>query len=128
MMNDVVVYGAALQELIEEAGLATLNIPSMVKSHVALASYLVEDTFGSVGDIAKNVITHYHGAARKQVRSHAPPMSPPVSIHSGSSVLASFKRAPVMVVICSGGAYHGELRKKIVDRLFEARFFRREYV
>ena len=44
------------------------KIPSMVKSHVTLASYLVEDAFGSVGDISKNVMSHYVGAGRMQVR------------------------------------------------------------
>ncbi|CAM9140186.1 unnamed protein product [Hapterophycus canaliculatus] len=60
----------ASNELIEEAGMAIINkIPSMVKSHVDLASYLVEDAFGSVKDISKNVISHYTVAASMQVLS-----------------------------------------------------------
>lgn len=43
------------------------KIPSMVKSHVDLASYLVEDAFGSVRDISKNVISHYTVAGSMQV-------------------------------------------------------------
>lgn len=43
------------------------KIPSMVKSHVDLASYLVEDAFGSVRDISKNVVSHYTVAASMQV-------------------------------------------------------------
>eukprot|EP00903_Cladosiphon_okamuranus_P017946 g16513.t1 len=54
--------------LIEEAGMAIVNkIPSMVKSHVDLASYLVEDAFGSVRDISKNVVSHYTIEASMQV-------------------------------------------------------------
>ncbi len=60
--------GIVLQELMEEAGVAIVNkIPSMVKSHVALASYLVEDAFGSIRDISKNVIRHYTVAGSTQV-------------------------------------------------------------
>lgn len=56
------------QALIEEAGVAIVNkIPSMMKSHVDLASYLVEDAFGSVRDISKNVVSHYTVAASTQV-------------------------------------------------------------
>lgn len=43
------------------------KIPSVVKSNIDLASYLVEDAFGSVKDISKNVIAHYSVAARMQV-------------------------------------------------------------
>lgn len=58
------------QELIKEAGMVIINkIPSMVKSHVDLASYLVEDAFGSVRDISKNVISHYTVAASMQVKT-----------------------------------------------------------
>eukprot|EP00752_Nemacystus_decipiens_P006311 g5691.t1 len=58
----------ASNALIEEAGMAIVNkIPSMVKSHVDLASYLVEDAFGSVRDISKNVMSHYTVAASMQV-------------------------------------------------------------
>ena len=61
-------YDTVMKELVEEAGLPIVNnIPSMVKSHVNLASYLVEDAFGSVADISKNVISHYMGAGRMQV-------------------------------------------------------------
>ncbi|CAM9617791.1 unnamed protein product, partial [Ectocarpus fasciculatus] len=60
----------ASNELMEEAGMAIINkIPSMVKSNVDLASYLVEDAFGSVRDITKNVVSHYTVAASMQVLS-----------------------------------------------------------
>lgn len=49
--------------------MAIINkIPSMVKSNVDLASYLVEDAFGSVRDISKNIISHYTVAGSMQVR------------------------------------------------------------
>lgn len=44
------------------------KIPSMVKSNVALASYLVEDTFGSVRSICKNIVAHYYLSASTQVK------------------------------------------------------------
>lgn len=48
--------------------MAIINkIPSMVKSNVDLASYLVEDAFGSVRDISKNVVSHYTVAGSMQV-------------------------------------------------------------
>lgn len=43
------------------------KIPSMVKSNVDLASYLVEDAFGSERDITKNVVSHYTVAGSMQV-------------------------------------------------------------
>lgn len=56
------------QALIEEAGLAIINkVPSVVKSNIELASYLVEDAFGSVRDISNNVTSHYTVAASMQV-------------------------------------------------------------
>lgn len=56
------------QELVENAGMAIISkIPSVVKSNVELASYLVEDAFGSVKDISKNILAHYGVAATTQV-------------------------------------------------------------
>lgn len=43
------------------------KIPTIMKSNIDLASYLVEDTFGSVRDISKNVIAHYYVAGTTQV-------------------------------------------------------------
>lgn len=43
------------------------KIPSMVKSQVDLASYLVEDAFGSIKDISKNVQSHYTVQGSMQV-------------------------------------------------------------
>lgn len=60
---------AVLQELAQEAGETIVNkIPSMVRSHVTLASFLVEDAFCSVGDMSRNVISHYMGTGRRQAR------------------------------------------------------------
>lgn len=56
------------QNLVKKAALPIVNkIPSMVKSHIDLASYLVEDAFGSVRDISKNVVSHYYVAGSMQV-------------------------------------------------------------
>lgn len=53
----------------EKAGLPMINrIPTMMRSNIDLASYLVEDTFGSVRDIAKNVVAHYFLAGSTQVK------------------------------------------------------------
>ena len=58
------------------------KIPSMVKSHVDLASYLVEDAFGSVRDISKNVVSHYTVAASMQVGFHmdGSPLEPTIGL------------------------------------------------
>ena len=86
-----VAYGTVLQELNEEAGVSIVKkVPGMVKSHVTLASYLVEDAFGSVGDISKNVISHYMGAGRMQVWLSCPYV-PPEPIHY-SPTLPQFQR------------------------------------
>lgn len=56
------------QKLVATAGMPIVNkIPTIMKSHIDLASYLVEDTFGSVRDISKNVIAHYYVAGSTQV-------------------------------------------------------------
>lgn len=56
------------QNLVAKAGMPIINkIPTIMKSHIDLASYLVEDTFGSVRDISKNVIAHYYVAGTTQV-------------------------------------------------------------
>lgn len=49
------------------------KIPTIMKSHIDLASYLVEDTFGSVRDISKNVVAHYFVAGTTQVFTPPPP-------------------------------------------------------
>lgn len=43
------------------------KIPTLVKSNVDLASYLVEDAFGTVQDVFKNISRHYTVAASTQV-------------------------------------------------------------
>ncbi|CAM9455743.1 unnamed protein product [Ectocarpus sp. 4 AP-2014] len=64
------VNSPASDELVKKAGWAIINkIPTMVKSRVDLASYLVEDAFGTVRDISKNVMSHYFVAATSQVLS-----------------------------------------------------------
>lgn len=56
------------QALVAKAGLPIVNkIPTIMKSNIELASYLVADTFGSVRDISKNVIAHYYVAGTTQV-------------------------------------------------------------
>lgn len=56
------------QKLVAKAGMPIINkIPTIMKSHIDLASYLVEDTFGSVRDISKNVVAHYYMAGTTQV-------------------------------------------------------------
>lgn len=44
------------------------KIPTLVKSNVDLSSYLVEDAFGTIEDVSRNVIRHYTVAASTQVR------------------------------------------------------------
>lgn len=52
----------------EEAGFPIINtIPSIAKSNIDLASYHVEDAFGSVRDISKNIMSHYTVAGSTQV-------------------------------------------------------------
>lgn len=98
-----------LQELIEEAGVAIVNkIPSMVKSHVALASYLVEDAFGSVRDISKNVISHYTVAGSTQVCGLLLPVFPPGFL--STLFLASFERVSTVFAVCSREAGHAKDR------------------
>lgn len=58
------------QELYEAAGMAIISkIPTLLKSSVDLASFLVEDAFGTVKDISKSVISHYTVAASMQVHT-----------------------------------------------------------
>lgn len=62
-----------LQKLVAKAGLPIINkIPTIMKSNINLASYLVEDIFGSVRDISKNVVAHYYVAGTAQVSRICP--------------------------------------------------------
>lgn len=57
------------QKLYDAAAMPIINkIPTLVKSNVDLASYLVEDTFGSIQDVSKNISRHYTVAATSQVQ------------------------------------------------------------
>lgn len=62
--------GYTPQDLYEQANLDMIDkIPTLMNSHLDLASYLVEDAFGSVKDISKNVISHYTMSASMQVNT-----------------------------------------------------------
>ncbi|CAN0206390.1 unnamed protein product [Scytosiphon promiscuus] len=64
------VNSPASETLVKTAGMPPINkIPSMMKSNVNLASYLVEDTFGSVRSMYKNILAHYYLSGSTQVLS-----------------------------------------------------------
>lgn len=70
LLGHALVY-VVFQKLVAKAGMPIINkIPTIMKSNIDLASYLVEDTFGSVRDISKNVIAHYYVAGTTQVNIH----------------------------------------------------------